>query len=393
MSGNLLRTAFASTYPPVNCGLGSFANRLGKGLLEDQRIAPLSLVAMDPTHRRPKDYPGIKLLARLRKSQPRGYEMAADLTADAGIEAVIVNHEYGPYGGEWTSVHIDGEWHKVPTGKHLLRFLRRLKQCGVKIVVVLHTVVMQPDPVRKEVLRQVVLLADAAVSLTNGGRNVLIKDYQLDDARIEVISHGVPVMPNLTQAEARQELGLKLDIPLFVMLGYLKQGTSQAIRALAQVRKAGYPTAELHLAGCIHPNTPRKLAAEQRLYWDTLIASLGLRGAVHITHDYASDREQTRYNLSATARYGLNPDRYQYVSGVLPELNAVGPTIATRFLHAEEILPDEYLVDIGDADSLAGASIALLEGKLPAWQPPTEDITWPAIGGRFADLTYELARS
>jgi polysaccharide biosynthesis protein PslF len=114
-----------------------------------------------------------EVVHHLVTSAPGGEAEAATILN--GFDAVIVQHDYGVYGG--------------PDGDQLISVLARLT---VPVIVVLHAVLAGPTPHQRDVLEQVLRAADAVVTTTATARCRLVEGYLVDPARVVTISHDAP---------------------------------------------------------------------------------------------------------------------------------------------------------------------------------------------------------
>lgn len=87
-----------------------------------------------------------------------------------GFDAVIVQHDYGIYGG--------------PDGDQIISVLARLT---VPVIVVLHSVLRDPTLHQREVLEQILSAADAVVITTPAARDCLLQGYVVDLTRVVTI--------------------------------------------------------------------------------------------------------------------------------------------------------------------------------------------------------------
>ena len=90
-----------------------------------------------------------------------------------GFDVVIVQHEYGIYGG--------------PDGQDIIPLLEALH---VPIIVVLHTVLARPTPRQRMILEAVIAAASAIVTMTQTARSRLLDIYGTSPEKILVIPHG-----------------------------------------------------------------------------------------------------------------------------------------------------------------------------------------------------------
>src|SRR4029450_12611111 len=101
---------------------------------------------------------------------PGGWTAAAN--ALNRFDVVIVQHEYGIYPGD--------------AGAEVLPLLRALKK---PVIVVLHTVLSNPDPLQRSVLERIVAAADAVVTMTDTARQRLAAMYRVAARQISGITH------------------------------------------------------------------------------------------------------------------------------------------------------------------------------------------------------------
>ena len=106
------------------------------------------------------------------------YLRAADYLNFSNADIVCLQHEYGIFGG--------------PDGSHIIRLLRNLR---MPIVTTLHTVVREPGTDQRRVLDQVVDLSARVVVMTERARTFLREIYEVPEAKIDLIAHGIPDMP------------------------------------------------------------------------------------------------------------------------------------------------------------------------------------------------------
>ena len=95
-----LRLVFLSTYPPRACGIATFTQDLVRELEKVPGIAAPSVVAME---REPLQY-GLRVRFTIREQERADYVRAAQCLNKSKADVVVIEHEYGIYGGA------DGEY-------------------------------------------------------------------------------------------------------------------------------------------------------------------------------------------------------------------------------------------------------------------------------------------
>ncbi len=389
--------AHTGTQCPDVCGLAIFAQSLQAGLRQEFPNLQQVVVAVTPPVQ-----PGKKKLMHHQsvltfdRDNPRTYDEIARAINESGAQVVVVQHEFGIYGQRKQNrarIRVHGVTYLVPTGEYLLRLMRLVE---IPIITVFHTVLPRPDDKRRRMLANIAALSTAVVAMTRGARKLLIQVYEVSPKRIRVIPHGTPAMPDMSQSDAKRALraaGVKIAWPsqgkiTLVMIGFLKDGTDQAIRALARLRAEGHD-AELLIAGRQHPGTPKKFAKKRRRRWDKLIERLGLAEYVHITHRYMTEHEQALCKIAADIGLVLNTDPDQAFSGPLQELAAACPKlVANRFPHAIELVRPDHLVKIGSPKQLAKVLTHTIheDPNTSTTIRPSESTLWPNVARQFYEL-------
>jgi len=134
---------FVSTHEPTLCGLATFSASLYAELVTASASHGRIVRVVDT----PQPRPSSDVVAELVAGDPASRARAA--AALAGCDVVIVQHEFGIYGG--------------PDGDEVVPFLAALT---VPSIVVLHTVLSAPTAHQKQVIDEVARLADVVASTT-----------------------------------------------------------------------------------------------------------------------------------------------------------------------------------------------------------------------------------
>jgi polysaccharide biosynthesis protein PslF len=161
----LMSFGFLSTYRPTGGGLAGLTAALTAAL---QTGPPACRVGIVRVVERLERSARPEVVHHLLTSAPGGEAEAAAILN--GFDAVIVQHEYGIYGG--------------PDGDQLISVLARLT---VPVIVVLHAVLAEPTAHQRDVLEQVLIAADAVVITTPTARDRLLQGYLVDPARVVTI--------------------------------------------------------------------------------------------------------------------------------------------------------------------------------------------------------------
>ena len=118
-----------------------------------------------------------EVVLTLLQNQKHDYRRAANfVNTTPDVELLIVQHEYGIYGGA------DGEY--------LLELVRLLRK---PFVLVAHTILPQPSERQSQILTELCQLAAGIVCMTRQSAQMLIDLYVAPPDLVTVIAHGVPL--------------------------------------------------------------------------------------------------------------------------------------------------------------------------------------------------------
>ncbi|HEV7534017.1 MAG TPA: glycosyltransferase [Acidimicrobiia bacterium] len=364
---------FLSTYPPTECGLATFTAALAGELRAASPANRVGVVRVVDQHQRTSPP---EVVHQLLTSSPGGEAEAAAILN--GFDTVVVQHEYGIYGG--------------PDGDQVLGVLDRLT---VPVIVVLHTVLTDPTLHQRDVLGRVLTAADAVVTMTPTARRRLLQGYKVDPARVALIPHGAP--DNRRPTAPRPERPGRPTILTWGLLGPGK-GIEWVVDALVALTDLD-PQPRYLVVGETHPRVVERAG---EAYRHELMARAERGGVGHLLE--FDDRYLTVAGLGriiAEADVVILPydSREQVTSGVLVEaLASAKPVIATGFPHAVELLGAGagLVVPHGDPAAMAAALRRVLvepgladrlSARAAAVAP---QLLWPAVAGQYRMLAAEL---
>ena len=135
------------------------------------------------------DYPS-DVYFQIHDERIAEYVQAAEFLNNAPFDIVCLQHEYGIFGGE--------------AGKNIINLLSHLE---MPVVTTLHTVLAQPTPTQRNVMRRIIDASTKLIVMAEKGHELLSSVHDVPARKIEVIPHGIPDCPFLETHHAKAKLG------------------------------------------------------------------------------------------------------------------------------------------------------------------------------------------
>jgi glycosyltransferase involved in cell wall biosynthesis len=375
--------AFVGSYPPRECGIGTFTYDVVSSYdaIDPSRLS--SVVAINDFGQMYDydlhDYQG-RVRFQIESEELDTYLEVADQINRSRIQVVNIQHEYGLFGGQ------DGEY--------IVDFMDRLDK---PIVLTLHTVLPEPAGHFKEVTQRMLDRASAVVVLAQSAVPLVLKNFDLPAERIHVIPHGIPVFTRKESIRRRTKqlrgLGDRKLLSTFGLIGPSK-AIEYVIEALPAIVQQS-PNVLYLVIGETHPNIRRAEGESYRNSLTQLAKDLGVSRHVRFNNRFLSNSELIRY-LAATDVYimaYLNKD--QIVSGTLAYAVGCGKAVvATPFTYAQEMLADGrgIIVPFKDSSAIANAVNSLLTDRKRLLQMEerayrySRHMTWPSVARMYLEL-------
>lgn len=337
------------------------------------KVAAINLSPLD-THL----YPAEVAWELAQNNQAEYQALAQTFNQDPLIRGIIIQHEYGIYGG------VDGQF--------LLDFMQA---CQKPMVLTLHTVLPNPTPNMHSVTQALIRLAQNVVVLTHSSQLILEKLYPDSGGKTEIIPHGIHPTPFTTTTTAKKKLEIKATTVL-TTFGLLSRGKGieYVIKSLPAVIKK-HPDLIYLVLGETHPVIRRQEGESYRQELAELVTSLHLEKQVKFYDQYLSLSDLLDF-LKATDIYistSINPN--QAVSGTLSYALGTGrAVISTEFAQAKEIITPHTgrLVPIKNHRAFSTALNQLLASpaELSAMHQQAYHSTRPMLWSNVASTYVQL---
>ncbi len=384
-----MKIAILGNYPPKACGIATFTNSLARAILSNLNTDEISdfaeIIAIeDPGSQH--DYPK-EVGCILPRNERSAYVKTAEYLNNGGFDLLIVQHEYGIFGGD--------------DGSYLLDLVDRLR---IPLMMTCHTVLRAPSEGQCHVLRRLCVRTDVVVVMSDMARHFLIDIYSCPTDKIQVILHGVPEIDTADREVLRQRFDWS-DRRVLFTFGLLSRGKGieTVIRALPAVVEQ-HPNTLYVVLGETHPNVVRDCGEEYREWLHELAEELGVGDNLLMISKFASEQYLFECLKAADIYVIPYPNEAQITSGTLAyAVGAGSAVVSTPFWHASEILDEGrgHFFPFHDSDVLSERLLTLLgdnqllqRTKYLAGEYGA-DTFWPEIGEEyvkaFADarITHE----
>lgn len=364
-----LRIGILSTYPPTPCGLATFSAALADGLAAHGAEVRVVRVADGSTSHAPV------VVGELHNDRPASVTASVDLLNRC--DAVIVQHEYGVYGGA--------------DGDEVVEIVGLL---AVPCIVIAHTVLSRPTPHQRSVLVEITSLADRVVVMSEAARYRMGDRFGVDPAKVDTIPHGAVVA-----GRAARPTPARPTLLTWGLVGPGK-GIERVIDAMPHLQAlTRCPRPRYLVAGRTHPKV---LATDGESYREARIEQAsrnGVADSVDFDAAYRDVPTLTALIQSAAAVVLPYDSRDQATSGVLVDAVAAGrPVVSTAFPHAVELLASGagIVVDQDDPDAMVRALRHVLTDPVAASDMAAEaqrlapTLGWPVVAAAYLRLADRL---
>lgn len=378
-----MKLAYIGTYPPRECGIGTFTQNLTQSMLGfDKRGVQQNevlVVAMNDNNQKYSYPPEVKL--SIGQEQQTDYLEAANFINLSGADICILEHEFGIYGGL--------------SGVYILPLMHRL---DIPLIVTLHTILDSPSYNEKAILKEICKMADKIVVMSQKAILFLTNIYDVPREKIVLIAHGVPdIYFDRKRSKKEFKLNKKKLLLTFGFIGRNK-GIETVIKALPQIIEK-HPGVLYIVLGKTHPNVLRHAGEEYRSFLQLLIKNLNLQAHVLLLNEFIGEIELFKY-LSACDIY-ITPylNEAQITSGTLSYAMGAGcAVVSTPYWHAAELLTKERgrLFDFNNHEELAKILNQLLDDPETLQKTQAnaleygKKVTWPKIGKKYLQLSKSL---
>lgn len=381
-SYNKQNVVFLGTSLPRECGIATFTQDLMNELALIKDFAPPRIIAVDNN----KTYAySNQVMSQIGQHNQSDYTMVAEELNRSNTDLLVIQHEFGIYGGE--------------SGEYLLDLARKL---NIPFIVTLHTVLTEPSPKQRYIMNKLAELSVKVVTMAQNTVTNLTTIYNIPLQKIQVFHHGVPYVLTETREQLKQRLGF-VDRKILSTFGFLSpgKGIEYGIEAMAGV-VARHPEALYIVWGKTHPVVKQEVGEEYRHRLMNLVTDLGLDNNVKFVDKHLTQEEVIQSLVLSDIYMTPYTGKDQAVSGTLAYGIGYGRVVvSTPYRYAEEMLADGrgLLAQFRCSASLKECILELLEN--PKLKQEMEDRTlalgrsmmWSEIAKGYAVLFREAVES
>lgn len=377
-----VKVIYVSTYIPQKCGIATFTKDVTSAINLINPKALAEIMAVVKEDEKP-DFPW-EVKYQIEKDNKKSYVRAAKYINKSSCDLVLVEHEFGIFGGE--------------CGNYLLDFLKVVKKPKVMTC---HTLIEDKNSCWGKTFSELIKEVDGLTVMTKYSARKLSKLYDFNPKKIAIISHGTPDMEygsNL-KYKKRKKLSNRLILGNINLLSENK-GIDYTVEAVAEIAKV-YPDVLYFIIGQTHPNVLKKEGEKYRKKLKRKIKKLGIQKNVKFVNRYVSLEELIEWLKIIDIYITPYLDKQQSSSGALAYAVGAGKIcISTGYFYAKEILANGrgIIVPFRNSKAIADEVIKIWknENKRKKMQEKAYTygrfMTWPSVALQHLDFFTEIIK-
>lgn len=373
---------FLSSYPPRKCGIATFTQDLSSAF--NKKFNPVVKTEICALNNCIYNYNN-NVIYQINATELENYVLLAKkINLRSDIKLINIQHEFGLFGGEY--------------GDYIIPFLQTLEK---PVIVTFHSVISKPNINLKRVVKAIADRSRAIVVMNKFSQEILERDYEIPQYKINYIPHGIPQVAYEPSKEYKKSLGYEGKI-VFSTFGLISKnkGIEYVIQALPKIVHR-FPNVIYLVIGETHPNVQKKQGEKYRNFLSREASRLGLENNVRFLNKYMTLEEIIRF-LQATDVY-ISPciDKKQSVSGTLSYALGCGrAVVSTQTEYAKHIINGEngILVRPKDSGEIAKGAIRLISNEklskdmaAQAYKD-TRPWIWPNVAQSYLKLYKKFAK-
>lgn len=342
-----INSTFISSYIPRRCGIATYTKDLTRAINLINPYSKSEIVALIKPEDKIEYPPEVKF--KINQYKVDSYIKAANYINNSKVDIVVLEHEFGLYGGDF--------------GEYIIKLIELLKK---PLIVTTHTIPDNTSEGYGLILKEVLKFAEKVIAMMPESLQKLIKNYGCPKEKIEIIPHGVPDIPLEVTAEHKKVKGFEDRIILGnINLLSASKGLEYTIEALKKIKEQFNNVLYL-IIGQTHPIVLKAEGEKYRKFLKEKIKQHDLQGNVKFINKYVSLKELVEWLKIIDIYITPYLDPQQSASGALAYAIGAGKIcISTPYLYAKEVLAEErgIIVPFRNSQAIADAVIDICENS------------------------------
>jgi glycosyltransferase involved in cell wall biosynthesis len=337
-ASHLPKIAVIGNYLPRQCGIATFTTDLCSSLAQEMgRDDFVGAIAMDDTIDGYAYPSAVKF--QIQAQRQVDYLRAAEFINVSDFDAVILQHEYGIFGGK--------------SGTYIIHLLKQLR---MPIIATLHTVLDDPTEEQRAVLEDLANYCARLVVMSTRAISILNDVYNIPEEKTILIPHGIPDLPFVDASFHKDQFGVERN-KVLLTFGLLSpgKGIEHLIDAMPEIIRS-HPDVIYMVLGATHPHI-RKISGEAyRHSLQQKVAQLGIEDHVQFHNQFVTFEMLCQYIGAADVYITPYLSPKQITSGTLAyTLGAGKAVVSTPYWYAEELIGNDRgrLVPFANPEALS----------------------------------------
>jgi glycosyltransferase involved in cell wall biosynthesis len=340
--------AVIGNYLPRQCGIATFTTDLCEALSMEikNEKKPVAVVMDDALEG--YDYPE-RVKLQVRDNVQSDYFRAADFLNFNQLDVVILQHEFGIFGGD--------------NGSYILDMIKNLR---MPLITTLHSILSEPSKKQKFIISEIAKYSNSLVVMSHKAESMLTNIYNIPTDKIAFIPHGIPDVP-FKKPGVFNELFNVQGQRVILSFGLLSpgKGIEYMIRAMPKIIER-HPDVVYIILGETHPHVKKIDGDAYRLRLHQEVIKNKIDDHVIFHNQFASLKTLIKYLQTSTIYVTPYINKDQITSGTLAYAMGCGAAVvSTPYLYAEELLGDGRgkLAAFNDSENFAEVIIDLLDNE------------------------------
>ncbi|MDF2650016.1 MAG: glycosyl transferase family 1 [Paenibacillus sp.] len=335
---------FLGTSLPRECGIATFTQDLLDQFEHIEGFNKPHIIALNNNETYHYQEQVIKEIDQHKLSD---YTDTADYLHSSDVDLLVIQHEFGIYGGE--------------SGEYLIHLVERLR---IPFIVIFHTVLTKPSAKQRYIMNRLAELSVKVVTMAQSSVKDLTSVYRIDAGKIAFIHHGVPYVETESRSRLKEQYGFS-NRKILSTFGFLSpgKGIEYSIEAMRGVVKQ-HPDCLYIIWGKTHPVVKQETGEVYRQRLMELVKEFDLSHNVLFVDKLLTQEEVIQSLVMCDIYMTPYLGKDQAVSGTLAYGVGYGRVIvSTPYRYAKEMLAEGrgLLADFRDSISLEARILQLLD--------------------------------